>query len=76
MSNIAEGIDRHGSKEFHRFLSIASGSCAEVRSHLYLALDAGYLDESEFQRLRSVAEESSRVIAGLRAAVERSVESK
>ena len=74
MANIAEGFDRHGSKEFHRFLTIAGGSCAEVRSLLYVALDAGYLLEQDFDRLRSLAEEASRIIGGLRTAVSRSIE--
>lgn len=43
MSNIAEGFDRHGAAEFHHFVSIAGGSCSEVQSHLYVALDAGYI---------------------------------
>ena len=44
MANVAEGFDRKRSAEFHQFLSIAKASCAEVRSHLYVALDVGYLD--------------------------------
>ena len=50
MSNLAEGFDRAGRSEFHQFLVIAKGSCAEVRSQLYVALDAGYLPQVEFDK--------------------------
>ena len=43
MSNIAEGFDRQGDAEFRRFLAMAKGSAAEVKSQLYLATDLGYL---------------------------------
>ena len=45
MSNIAEGFERGSHNEFHQFLVIAKGSCAEVKSQLYVALDANYLNE-------------------------------
>ncbi len=69
MNNIAEGFERNGLKEFHQYLSVAKASTAEVRSMLYAALDVGYLQDAEFDRLLSMALESTRVIAGLRSSV-------
>jgi four helix bundle protein len=71
MSNVAEGFERGGRAEFHQFLSVAKASCAEVRSHLYLAFDIGYLRQNEFHELLDIAKEVTRIIGGLRAAVER-----
>jgi len=70
-SNIAEGFERGGRSEFHQFLSIAKGSCGEVRSHLHLARRVGFLDVDGFHRLVRQAEEVSRVVGGLRKAVQR-----
>jgi four helix bundle protein len=71
MSNIAEGFERSRATEFHQFLSIAKSSCAEVRSHLYVALDAGYLTQETFDQLMKSAQEVGRIVGGLRASVQR-----
>ena len=71
MSNVAEGFDRAGRAEFHQFLVIAKGSCAEVRAQLYVALDAEYVSKEQFNKIYAVAEETGRVVNGLRAAVAR-----
>jgi four helix bundle protein len=54
MSNIAEGFERGGNKEFMNFLGIAKGSCGEVRSQLSVALDQGYIDQAQFEGLVQV----------------------
>ena len=71
MSNIAEGFERAGKAEFHQFLVIAKGSCAEVRSQLYVALDAGYISKTQFDGLQAQAEEVARIVGGLRASLKR-----
>ncbi|MBA7659691.1 MAG: four helix bundle protein [Calditrichaeota bacterium] len=65
MSNISEGYERGGNKEFIQFLSVAKGSAGEVRSQLYVANDQGYLTKSEFDRLSGLAAEVSQIINGL-----------
>jgi len=69
MSNIAEGFERGSSSEFHQFLTIAKASCGEVRSQLYVASDAGYMDEPAFRALIAQSEEVSRIISGLRSSI-------
>ena len=72
MSNIAEGFERGGDKEFAQFLSNAKGSCGEVRCQLYAALDEKYLDETEFNELYERSLEVSRLISGFMAYLRRS----
>jgi four helix bundle protein len=67
MSNIAEGFERSGTKEFTQFLATAKGSAGEVRSQLYVALDQNYIQNDEFKILSEAATEISRMISGLMA---------
>ena len=65
LSNIAEGFERGGDKEFFQFLAQAKGSAGELRSQMYLALDRGYLLQLEFNELCSHVRKVSRMISGL-----------
>jgi four helix bundle protein len=72
MSNIAEGFERSGDKEFLQFLSIAKGSCGEVRAQLYAALDEKYLTTEEFKNISDRCVEVSRLISGFMTYLRRS----
>lgn len=76
LSNIAEGFERGGRSEFHQFLVVAKGSCAEVRSQLYVALDAEYLAQAEFKQLYDIATEAGKVIGGLKLVVKKQRDAK
>lgn len=65
LSNIAEGFERGGDKEFVHFLTVAKGSVGEIRSHLYVALDQQYLSQTQFESLHDQAVEISRLLTGL-----------
>ena len=65
MSNIAEGYERSGNREFAQFLAIAKGSAGEVRAQLYIALDQAYITPEQFDQLFTLVTETARLISGL-----------
>ena len=64
LSNIAEGFERGGDREFGRVLAIAKGSCGEVRAQLYVAFDQNYLSTEAFDRLSQKAIEVGNLLFG------------
>ncbi|MCC6826339.1 MAG: four helix bundle protein [Acidobacteria bacterium] len=65
MANIAEGFGRRTNREFANFLVIAHGSAAETQSHLYIALDLGYIDQAVFDYIYNSLDEVSKMTMGL-----------
>ena len=72
MSNIAEGFERGGDREFIQFLSNSKGSCGEIKSHLYVAVDQGYIATAGFDGLYAKADEVSRLVGGFMAYLQQS----
>ena len=64
-NNIAEGFDRGSNKEFIRFLRIASSSCNEVRSMLFLGRRFGYFTAEEVDLMRAECMKVNGIIVAL-----------
>jgi four helix bundle protein len=65
MANIAEGFGRGGNREFAQFLGTARGSAAELRSHLYVAIDAGLIAEPVAAEIMAKANRVEGQLTGL-----------
>ncbi len=63
-SNIAEGAER-GGKDFARFLRIARGSAAELRTQCYIAARVGLLTTEQMTALVLELKELSKMLTGL-----------
>jgi len=64
-ANIAEGNDALSILSFIEFLGYAKRSCAEVRSHLYDAIDEQYVSREEFDALSDRTRKICSMIAKL-----------
>ncbi len=69
MANIAEGHGRTGPGEYAHHLSVALGSLAELRSHLYVALDANFINLERFKTLMDQAVSVTNLTVRLRVAI-------
>src|SRR5215831_13600158 len=65
MSNIAEGFESRTNALFIEFLGRARGSAGEFRAQSYIALDIGYIDQSQFEEMTALAEKCARQISSL-----------
>lgn len=64
-ANIAEGTGRKTLKEYVQFVCNARGSVEEMKYHLILAKDLGYLSAEVFDKLQEGYNEVGRMLNGL-----------
>jgi len=64
-SNIAEGHERDSRPDFIRFLRIAKGSAAELRTQCYIAKKLELLTRAEADEFINEAKELSAMLQGL-----------
>ena len=64
-SNLLEGSHRNNRLEYRQFAGIANGSAGEVKYHLLLARDLGYLKESEYDGLKVDSDDICKMLRGL-----------
>ncbi len=64
MNNTAEGFERKTNKELRNFLFIAKGSAGEVRSMLELGLELAYISKNDFEKMKNMCLEISKILSG------------
>jgi four helix bundle protein len=75
-SNIAEGAERDSKLEFIRFLHIAKGSAAELRTQVYIARQIGAIDEDIQKELVEELKTLSAMLHGLMKSIQKQLPQK
>jgi len=64
-ANLMEGSHRLSRREFRQFVSISRGSVGELKYHLLLSKDLGYLPKNEYEVMKGELEDMSKMLTGL-----------
>jgi len=64
-ANVAEGFNRYHNKEYRQFLYMALGSCAELETHVEIAADLKYVDDTKKGMLLEMLDHESRMLTSL-----------
>ena len=68
-SNIAEGSERNGILDFQRFINIAKGSAAELRTQVYISQEVNIFSGPEARELIQELKSISRMLQALHASL-------
>lgn len=61
-ANIAEGYKKLSRADKLRFFNISQGSLEECKNYIILSRDLGYITENQYEELRIMIEESSKLL--------------
>ncbi|TDX58914.1 four helix bundle protein [Orenia marismortui] len=64
-ANLMEGSHRNTRGEYKQFIGISRGSVGELKYHLLLAKDLGYISKEEYLEFKDKINEVSRMLTGL-----------
>ncbi len=64
-TNLIEGSQRSNKGEYRQFAGISRGSAGELKYHLLLAKDLGYLSEKDYETFKVEIDEISKMLSGL-----------
>lgn len=71
-SNIAEGSERRSLLDFQRFINIAQGSAAELRTQIYIAQEVDIFTDSDARELIQEVKSISRMLQSLHSSLKKS----
>ena len=64
-SNIAEGSERNSVLDFRRYLAVAKGSAAELRTQIYISASIGIINQEDTLDLVNELKTISKMLQGL-----------
>ena len=64
-ANLIEGSHRNNRAEYRQFSGIARGSAGELKYHILLAKDLGYIDNGEYDELIKEINSITKMLFGL-----------
>lgn len=70
-SNISEGLEKDSDKEKVRFIEIARGSTAELKTQIFIGIEIGYIEKKTGLKWSKETENISKMLHGLKKSYQR-----